>query len=237
MVSHAVNFPGNPRFLSWVAFKSVSTSAEMEERKEILSCLTLLVKEVGVVGLRSTEELKDVLFHHFGIRKHELYVYHSHPHPFVVVFPDRHARDIFAAGRVINGPIELSFSAWDLDELGDHTIIPYHVKLSIEELPQHAWSHSVAEKVLCDEAVIHHVEECSLNRSNHHANQCWALSKDPSKIPQVVFLSLAWHEPELFTEAQVHFVRPRGCEECSHFQDSGLHRCRGRPVVLPLPAC
>jgi hypothetical protein len=181
--SNTMNFLGNPRFRPRLAFKSASTSTEVEERKDMLSCLMLLVKEEGPLGLRSTEELRDVLFHHFGIRKHELCVYRSHPHPFIMILPDRHARDIvFGAGRVINGPIELSFSSWDLDELGDRTIIPYHVRLSIGGLPQHDWSQSVADKVLCDEAVIHHMEECTSKRFDQCSYQCWALSKDPPKI-------------------------------------------------------
>jgi hypothetical protein len=39
--------------------------------------------------------------------------------------------------------------------------------------------------------------------------ECWAYSKDPSRIPQVVYLSLAKHEPDSIRSAQVHFVRPR----------------------------
>jgi hypothetical protein len=49
--------------------------------------------------------------------------------------------------------------AWDLDELGERSMIPYQVKLSIEDILQHAWTQDIAEKVLCDEPVIHHVEE------------------------------------------------------------------------------
>jgi hypothetical protein len=106
----------------------------------MLSQFALLVKEEGALGLRSCEELMEVIFHHFGIRKKEMYVYRSCPHPFIIIFTKRRARDIvFAAGRLIEDAIELSFKAWELDDLGDRAIIPYHVKLSIEG-PHHAWN-------------------------------------------------------------------------------------------------
>jgi hypothetical protein len=68
-----------------------------------------------------------------------MYAYHSNPHPFIVIFSEKTARDVvFAAGRLIDGHVELSSSAWELDEFGERAIIPYHVRLSIEGLPQHA---------------------------------------------------------------------------------------------------
>jgi hypothetical protein len=136
------------------------SSISMEERKERLSHFALFVTKEGAMGLRSCEEMKDVILHHPDIRKHELVVYRSSPKPFVIIFPDRHARDIvFALGRVIDRPMELSFSEWEMDQLGDKAIIPYHVKLSIEGIPQHAWSQDLVDKILGDAAVIHHVEE------------------------------------------------------------------------------
>jgi hypothetical protein len=60
---------------------------------------------------------------------------------------------------VIDEGIELCFIAWELDEFAEPSIILYHVKLSIEGIPHHAWNQEVVEKVLCDEAIIHHVEE------------------------------------------------------------------------------
>jgi hypothetical protein len=77
----------------------------------MLSQYALLVKEEGALSLRSCEELKEVIFHHFEIRKHKLYVYCSYPHPFITIFSEKRARDvIFVAGRLIDGPIELSFN-------------------------------------------------------------------------------------------------------------------------------
>jgi hypothetical protein len=89
-----------------VAFKAATSSIAMEERKEILSRLALLVKEDGSLGLRSSDELKDLIFHHFGFHKHELTVYRSYPAPFLIFFPDRHARDVvYGAGRIIDGSV------------------------------------------------------------------------------------------------------------------------------------
>jgi hypothetical protein len=50
------------------------------------------------------------------------------------------ARTHLGVGKVIDGPIELCFSEWELDEFDDRAIIPYHVRLCIEGIPQHAWS-------------------------------------------------------------------------------------------------
>jgi hypothetical protein len=109
--------------------------------ERMLSQYALLVKEEGALSLRSCEELKEVIFHHSEIHKHELYVYHSCPQPFIIIFSEKRARDVvFAAGRLIDGPVELSFKAWELDEFGERAIILYHVKLSIEGLTQHAWN-------------------------------------------------------------------------------------------------
>jgi hypothetical protein len=64
--------------------------------------------------------------------------------------------------------------------------------------------------VLCDEVIIHHVEENSIKRIEQHTFDCWVLTKDPSRIPQVVFLSLVRYESDPRRSAQIHFVRPRG---------------------------
>jgi hypothetical protein len=128
---------GNLRFRPHVAFKTTPTSVEMEE---LLTHHALLVKVVGPLRLRSNEELKDIIFHHFGIHKNKIYIYRSYLDLFIVVFPIRHVMDVvFASDRIIDSPVELSFSAWDLDGFGDRTNIPYHIKLSIKEISQHAW--------------------------------------------------------------------------------------------------
>lgn len=53
--------------------------------------------------------------------------------------------------------------------MGDRASIPFNVKLSLEGLPQHAWFQEVANKVMCDEALIHHVEEETQSRVDQRA--------------------------------------------------------------------
>jgi hypothetical protein len=131
----------------------------MEDRKTLLSDFAVTVKETGPLNISSCEELKDIISHQFGFRKQEFYVYCSSPDPFVIIFSERHARDVvFAAGSVIDGALELHFNAWDLDEFGDRVMLPYHIKLCLEGIPHHAWSQEIVDKILCEEAVIHHVE-------------------------------------------------------------------------------
>jgi hypothetical protein len=204
--SSAINYPGNPRFRPRVAFKMLAASRDMVDKRNMMDHFALVAQEIGALSLASTEELKDILLHHFGIRKHEVYIYHSRPDPFVIIFSEQHSRDlVFGAGRFIDGPVELSFHAWDLDEFGERAIIPYHIRLSIEGIPHHAWYQEIADKVIYDEAIIHHVEEESRRRTDLRAYRCWAFSKDPSKIPQTVFLTITEPGPNLLT-AQVHFV-------------------------------
>jgi hypothetical protein len=196
-----------------------TTSKDMAARERLLTSHALVVKEEGSLGLRSTEELKDIVCHHFNFRKHEFYAYRSYPHPFIIIFAERHAQDVvFAAGKIIDGPVELRFKGWELDEFGDRAIIPYHIRLCIEGIPQHAWTQEIADRVLCDEAVIHHVEENSRRKIDLRAYQCWAFSKDPSKIPQVVFLTLTEHEANLSRDAQIYFARPRGVKHAHVFK-------------------
>jgi hypothetical protein len=155
---NAVNFPGNPRFRPRCAFKLADTSEEMESRKEMLTRHDVVITDDGPMAAQSREEVKDIILQHFGIRKHEYYIYRSHPEPFIAIFREANASDIvFAAGRVVEGPVELGFHAWDLDRFGNRQIIHYHVKLSLEGIPQHACFKQVADKVLSDEAVVHHV--------------------------------------------------------------------------------
>jgi hypothetical protein len=158
----AINFPGNPRFRPRVAFKVAASSKEMDDRQHLLANYALIVKEEGSLGLRSSEELKDLILYHFDICKHELYAYRSYPDPFIIIFSNKRVRYlVFAAGRLFDGPMELRFKAWELDEFGDRAIILYHVKLVIEGISQHAWSRHATDKILGDEAIIHHVEECT----------------------------------------------------------------------------
>jgi hypothetical protein len=82
----------------------------------------------------------------------------------------------------------------------DRTLIPYHVKISIEGLPHHAWFQRVADKVLCDAAIIHHVEESTRRKTYLRAFHCWAFNKYPSMIPQTVYLSLTQYDITVLTK-------------------------------------
>lgn len=183
---------------------------EMEQREQLLTSNALVVTEAGALGLGSKDELKDVIFHHFGIRKHEFNVFRSAPEPFLVLFSEQADRYLaFAEGRFIEGPYEFRFQLWDADLHGSRLYIPYHIKLSLEGIPQHAWYHDVAKKVLCDEAVIHHIDADTLRRTDQRAYVCWAFCQDPNSIPKVVFLTLVRREGVLRQEPQIHFTRPR----------------------------
>jgi hypothetical protein len=72
-----VNYPCNPRFHPWVAFKIANTSDEMEQRRILLTNHALVIVEVRALVMQSREEVKNLISRHFGVRKHELYVYHS----------------------------------------------------------------------------------------------------------------------------------------------------------------
>jgi hypothetical protein len=138
----------------------------------------VVITEEGAMGVQSREEVKDILFHHFGIRKHECYVYRSFSEPFIAMFPDSHDRDVvFAAGRVADGPVGLAFHEWDIDKFGDRVNIPYLVWLSLEGLPRHAWGKEIADKILCDEAVIHYVETDTAEKTDQRAYCCWAYTR------------------------------------------------------------
>jgi hypothetical protein len=99
----------------------------------------------------------------------------------------------------------LSFNEWDIDGIGERTSIPYHVKLNIEGIPQHAWTQEIADKVFCDEAFIHHVEEGTRKKIDQ-------------RIPHAVYLTLIKNEPKIYNASHVHFVRPRGMKQAHVFK-------------------
>jgi hypothetical protein len=172
----------------------------MEDCQHFLVNHAIMITDVGPLDVCSREEVKDLIHFHFSIRKHEFMVYGSNPEPFTIVFQDSHDRDvIFVAGRVVDGPIELGFHEWDLDRSAVREIIPYYVKFCLEGIPlcHHAWCKEIAAKIVCDEASIKHVEEVTLNKADLRTFDCWVLCKDPSRIPQMVYLSLGKSEPGL----------------------------------------
>jgi hypothetical protein len=52
---------------------------------------------------------------------------------------------------------------------------------------------------------------------DQRAFYCWAISKDPSKIPQTVYLSIAKKDSSA-ANPHVHFVRPRQAIHCNVFR-------------------
>jgi hypothetical protein len=121
-----INYLGNPCFHPHHAFKMAGTIEEMEQRRQLLTDHAIVISDEGPLGVRSREEVKDIILHHFGIRKHDFFVYCSSPEPFVAFFHETNARDeVLTAARVVDGPIELGFCAWDLDYFGERDIIPF----------------------------------------------------------------------------------------------------------------
>jgi hypothetical protein len=180
----AVNYLGNPRFHPRIAAKIMDTSEEMEHIKLLLCNRAMVITEDGPMEVRSREEVKDIIYHQFGIRKHELHVFRNYPEPFIAIFSTSHDRDVvYAAARAVEGLIELRFHAWELDRFGERVVIPYHVRLCIEGIPHHAWSKEVADKVLDDEAFIHHVEQETVEKIDQRSFNCWVFCKDPSRLP------------------------------------------------------
>jgi hypothetical protein len=53
--------------------------AEMEQRKEMLTNHNVVITEEGPMSVCSKEEVKEILMHHFVIRKHDCYIYRSYP--------------------------------------------------------------------------------------------------------------------------------------------------------------
>jgi hypothetical protein len=214
-----VNYPGNPRFKPRCTFEVAKTTDEMEQKRQLLTVHAVVVTDEGPMGIQAKEEVKNIICHHFGIQELDFYVYHCSPESFIAFFYDTHDRDVvFVAGRVVDGPMELGFHAWDLDRFGERELMPYHVRLSLEGIPQHAWCRDIIEKVLCDEAIVHHVEEVMVQQVEHRIYECWALSKDPSRIPQSVYLSLAKNEADPSRCAQTHLTRPRSVKDCHVFR-------------------
>lgn len=179
-------------------------------RQRLLEERALLVTEMGPAGLTSTKEVAKMVQHYFGISKYEFQVFPSAPEPYIIFFNESDDRDrAFARGSISEGPYELHFHLWSLDRHGNRTPIPYHLKLSIEGIPQHAWFQEIAEKVLCDECVIHCVDEATLRREDQRAYVCWGFAQDPSRIPQLVYLTLVDLARDPRRDAQVQFTRPR----------------------------
>lgn len=106
----AINYPGNPWFRPSCSFKIAATSDDMEARRKMLTILAVLITEEGQLAVQSRDEVKDILLHRLGVRKHECYVYRSAPEPFIVIFSDVETRDlVLNASRVVDGPFHLDY--------------------------------------------------------------------------------------------------------------------------------
>jgi hypothetical protein len=125
---------------------------------------------------------------------------------------------VFARGRVADGPVDLRFHYWDVDRFCERVVIPYHVKLSLEGLPHHAWYQEVSAKILGDEALIHHVDNTSRRREDFRFYVCWAFSQNPSCIPHVVYITLsdALGDPQL--PINLHFTHPHSVKHDQVFK-------------------
>jgi hypothetical protein len=67
----------------------------------------------------SQEEIKDIIFQHFGIHKHEFSVTRASSDSFVAFFHEAHDHDtVFVAARVVDCPIVLGFHLCELDFFG-----------------------------------------------------------------------------------------------------------------------
>jgi hypothetical protein len=109
----------------------------------------------------------------FGLLRYEFHVIRSSPEPYIIIFSERAARDVvFAKGRVTNGPTKLHFHSWDVDHFGERLLLPYHVKLNLEGIAHHVWFQSIAEKIVGDVAVIHHVDQASRRRIDFKLFAC-----------------------------------------------------------------
>jgi hypothetical protein len=102
-----VNYLGNPRFRPNSIFKRSYITEEMHQHCQYYTSHAIVITDEGPLAVSSHEEVKDIIQHSFGIRKHDFVVYRSNPEPFLALFHDPHDRDVvFAAGKALDGPIE-----------------------------------------------------------------------------------------------------------------------------------
>lgn len=171
---NAIDHPGNPRHRPRFVEKHAVLTDDMEDRKELLTSRALLMIEEGPVGVVSREEVAEIIMHHFRFCKYELEVFRTQPEPFLVIFKDQHARDrVYARGRLEEGPYAFQFHSWPVDRHGPRVILPFYVKLHLEGIPHHASYVEVADEVLSDECVIHHVDEAARLRLTQKLFTCW----------------------------------------------------------------
>jgi hypothetical protein len=183
---------------------------EIQQRRSMLVHHALIITEEGARGVASKEEVVDIVEHHFGLLRYEFNVICTNLEPFIIIFSDRAARDlVFARGKVVDGSAELRFHLWDPDRFGELVLLPFHVKLSLEGIPHHAWLQGIAERAVGEQVVIHHVDQTSHRKIDLRFFICWAFCQNTTRIPQVVYLTLSdiFGDPSL--DAHLHFSHPR----------------------------
>jgi hypothetical protein len=217
--AHVVEFPGHPRLRPRVVEKTVWAPDEIQQRREMLTQHALFISEEGVLGVASREDVAEIIGHHFDLMRYEFHVFRSHLEPFIVLFSEHSVRDVvFARGRVSDGPVELQFDSWNVDRCAERTMLPFHVKISIEGLPQHAWFQEIADKVVGDAAIIHYIDQATRRRTDQSFFICWAFCHNPSQIPQLVYLTLTDRHGDPSLDVQLHFTRPRNVKKGHTFR-------------------
>jgi hypothetical protein len=92
----------------------------------MLSNYAVVITKEGPMGVQSRDEVKDIIMHHFGIRKHKFYVFRSFHEPGIAIFMETNDRDVvFVVSIDSDEPIELCFHALDIDLFRDRENLPY----------------------------------------------------------------------------------------------------------------
>jgi hypothetical protein len=81
-----VNYLSNPRFRSRCAHGLTTTSVEMDHWHQLLSDHAVMISDDGPMKTVSREEVKEIIFQHFGIHKGDFYVTRTSPKPYLAYF-------------------------------------------------------------------------------------------------------------------------------------------------------
>jgi hypothetical protein len=119
--------------------RSPSGPDEIQQRRQMLTHHALLISEEGAQGVASHEDVAEIIGYNLDLLRYEYHVFISHSGSFIILFLDRATWDVvFSKGKVSDGLVQLRFHAWDVDRCAERPLLPFHVKISIEGLPQHA---------------------------------------------------------------------------------------------------
>jgi hypothetical protein len=114
---------------------------------------------------------------------------------------------VFVRGKVSDGPVELRLHSWDIDYRAKRTLLPYHVNISLEGLPQHAWFPEVAKKMLGDANIIHHVHQATCRHEDQRLFVCWAFHHNSNQMSQLMFLTLNDRHADPRLDVHLQFSR------------------------------